>query len=203
MDAEYILYIFREVLIGLMMGYVVYLFMTVVQTAGALMDMQIGFAMSNVIDPMTGVSAPLLGNFKYMLLIMVFLAVNGHHYLLIALMDSYKWMPLSNELFAAIYNGSISEFLTRAVGNAFLLALQVAAPLVIAMFLTDVGLGLLAKTAPQYNVFVIGIPLKLLIGLGLLILLLPGVSAIFERLIDIMFNNLEKLFSIVQQTESK
>ncbi|CAM3142231.1 flagellar biosynthetic protein FliR [Paenibacillus lupini] len=203
MDAEYILYIFREVLIGLMMGYVVYLFMTVVQTAGALMDMQIGFAMSNVIDPMTGVSAPLLGNFKYMLLIMVFLAVNGHHYLLTALMDSYKWMPLSNELFAAIYNGSISEFLTRAVGNAFLLALQVAAPLVIAMFLTDVGLGLLAKTAPQYNVFVIGIPLKLLIGLGLLILLLPGVSAIFERLIDIMFNNLEKLFSVVQQTESK
>jgi flagellar biosynthetic protein FliR len=71
------------------------------------------------------------------------------------------------------------------------------------MFLTDVGLGLLAKTAPQYNVFVIGIPLKLLIGLGLLILLLPGVSAIFERLIDIMFNNLEKLFSVVQQTESK
>ncbi|SFD68559.1 flagellar biosynthetic protein FliR [Paenibacillus catalpae] len=203
MDAGYILYIFREVLIGLLMGYIVYLFMTVVQTAGALMDMQIGFAMSNVIDPMTGVSAPLLGNFKYMLLIMVFLSVNGHHYLLTGLMDSYKWMPLSNELFSAIYNGSITDFLSRAVGNAFLLAMQVAAPLVIAMFLTDVGLGFLAKTAPQYNVFVIGIPLKLLLGLGLLILLLPGVSAIFERLFAIMFDNLEQMFGIIQETESK
>ncbi|MCK9858161.1 flagellar biosynthetic protein FliR [Paenibacillus sp. ATY16] len=202
-DAEYILYIFQEVLIGLLMGYIVYLFMTVVQTAGALMDMQIGFAMSNVIDPMTGVSAPLLGNFKYMLLITVFLAVNGHHYLLTGLMDSYKWMPLSNELFSRIYDGSITDFLSRAVGNAFLLAMQVAAPLVIAMFLTDVGLGFLAKTAPQYNVFVIGIPLKLLLGLGLLILVLPGISAIFERLFAIMFDNLEQLFGIVQQTESK
>lgn len=202
-DAQYVLFIIREVLIGLLMGFMVYLFFTVVQTAGAFMDLQVGFAMANVVDPFTGASAPLLGNFKYMLLIMVFLMMNGHHYLLTALMDSYKWMPLDNELFSRLYDGSITNFLSRALGNTFILALQVAAPLVVAMFLTDVGLGFLAKTAPQYNVFVIGIPLKLLIGLFVLILLMPGLSAVFERLFAIMFDNLEQLFGIIQRTDGQ
>jgi flagellar biosynthetic protein FliR len=198
LNAEYVLAIFREILLGVLLGFVVYLFFSVVNTAGSLMDMQIGFAMANVIDPHTGTSQPLLGNFKYMLMILIFLMMNGHHYLLKGLMDSYQWMPLSNELFARIMSGSISDFLVRVVGNTFLLAMQVSAPLVTAMLLTDAGLGMLAKTAPQYNVFVIGMPLKLIIGLFLLVLLMPGLASIFERLFSIMFESLEQLFGIVQ-----
>lgn len=197
-DAQYVLFIMREILVGVLMGFVVYLFFSVVQTAGSIMDMQIGLAMANVVDPHTGTSQPLLGNFKYMLMIVLFLMMNGHHYLLRGLMDSYEWMPLSNELFARMMSGSISDFLTRALGNTFLLAMQVAAPLVVAMFLADAGLGLLAKTAPQYNVFVIGIPLKLIIGSFLLILLMPGLTTIFDRLFSIMFESLEQLFGIVK-----
>lgn len=197
-DAEYLLIVIREILIGIMLGYIVYLFFSVVQTAGAFMDLQIGFAMANVIDPHTGTSAPLLGNFKYMLMMVIFLMMNGHHYLLTGLMDSYQWMPLSNEMFSKLMSGSITDYLTRLVGNTFLLAIQVSAPLVVAMFLTDVGLGFLAKTAPQFNVFVIGIPLKLIIGMFLLILLMPGLAAIFERLFSIMFESMEQFFGIVQ-----
>lgn len=162
------------------------------------MDLQVGFAMANIVDPHTGTSAPLLGNFKYMLMIVLFLMMNGHHFLLRGLMDSYQWMPLSNELFSRIMSGSITEFLTRTVGNIFLLAIQVAAPLIVAMFLTDVGLGFLTKTAPQFNVFVIGIPLKLIIGLILLMLLMPSLAGIFERLFSIMFDAMGQLLSIVQ-----
>lgn len=197
-DAEYVLILFREILIGVLMGYVVYLFFTVVQTAGAFMDLQVGFAMANIVDPHTGTSAPLLGNFKYMVLIVIFLMMNGHHFLLTGLMDSYQWMPLDNELFSRFLNGSLTDFLTRTVGNTFLLAIQVASPLIVAMFLTDVGLGFLTKTAPQFNVFVIGIPLKLIIGLFLLTLLMPSLAAIFERLFSIMFDSLEQLFGVVQ-----
>lgn len=203
LNADYILLIFREVLMGLLLGFIVYLGFTVVQTAGALMDLQIGFAMANIVDPLTGISSPLLGNFKYMLMIMIFLSMNGHHYLLSGLMDSYNWMPLSNELFSRLYDGSVTDFLTRAVAHTFVLALQVAAPLTIAMFLTDVGLGFLAKTAPQYNVFVIGMPLKLIIGMFVLLLLMPSFSALFERLFAVMFDNLEQLFGIVQQADSQ
>lgn len=197
-NAEYVLIVMREILIGLMMGFVVYLFFSAVQTAGSLMDMQIGLAMANVVDPHTGVSAPLLGNFKYMLMLVVFLMMNGHHYVLTGLMNSYQWMPLDNELFSRMVSGSLTDYLTRVFGNTFLLALQVAAPLVVAMFLTDLGLGFLTKTAPQFNVFVIGVPLKLILGLFLIVLLMPSLAFLFEKLFSIMFDSLEGLFGIVQ-----
>lgn len=197
-DAEYVLVLLREILIGLMMGFVAYLFFSVVQTAGSLMDMQIGLAMANVVDPHTGVSAPLLGNFKYMLMLVVFLMMNGHHYVLTGLMNSYQWMPLDNELFSRMVSGSLTDYLTRVFGNTFLLALQVSAPLVVAMFLTDLGLGFLTKTAPQFNVFVIGIPLKLILGFFLLVLLMPSLAFLFEKLFSIMFDSLEGLLGIVQ-----
>jgi flagellar biosynthesis protein FliR len=197
-NAEYVLIVMREILIGLMMGFVVYLFFSAIQTAGSLMDMQIGLAMANVVDPHTGVSAPLLGNFKYMLMLVVFLMMNGHHYAITGLMNSYQWMPLDNELFSRMVSGSLTDYLIRVFGNTFLLALQVAAPLVVAMFLTDLGLGFLTKTAPQFNVFVIGVPLKLLLGLFLLVLLMPSLAFLFEKLFSIMFDSLEGLFGIVQ-----
>ncbi|QAY68331.1 flagellar biosynthetic protein FliR [Paenibacillus protaetiae] len=197
-DATYVLMIIREILIGLAMGFVVYLFFAVVQAAGGFMDMQIGFAMANVIDPVTGSSAPLLGNFKYMLAMMLFLMMDGHHYLLNALMGSYSWLPLDNEVYAHFADGRISDLLLRLVGNTFLLSLQVAAPIIVAMFLTDVGMAFLAKTAPQFNIFVIGIPLKLLIGLALLMLIMPEIATLFSHLFSIMFDSLEKLFAVMQ-----
>jgi flagellar biosynthesis protein FliR len=199
-DATYILAIIREIFAGLIIGYTSYLFFTVVQTSGALMDMQMGFGIANIVDPITGVSAPILGNLKYMLMILVFMSINGHHYLLMAIMDSYKWLPLDNKLFQVYYGGHVTEFLTRTFADTFLLALQISAPIVVAMFLTDFGLALLARTAPQYNVFVIGIPIKILIGLSMLILLLPGFSALFQIVFDHMFQALEKLFVLLKSS---
>lgn len=199
-DATYILAIIREIFAGLLLGYVAYLFFTIVQTAGSFMDMQIGFGIANIVDPISGVSAPMLGNLKFMLMTLVFLSVNGHHYLLSAIMDSYKWVPLDNQLFQIYYSGNITQFLSRTFADTFLLALQISAPIVVAMFLTDFGLALLARTAPQYNVFVIGIPVKIIVGLALLILLLPGFSTLFQMVFDHMFIALEELFTILQSS---
>nr|WP_123040055.1 flagellar biosynthetic protein FliR [Cohnella candidum]AYQ71994.1 flagellar type III secretion system protein FliR [Cohnella candidum] len=197
-DATYILAVFREVLAGLLIGYVSSLFFAAIQTSGALMDMQMGFGIANIVDPLTGVSAPMLGNLKYMLTILVFLSMNGHHYLLAAIMDSYRWLPLDNGLFGGIADGSVSDFLIRTFADTFMLALQISAPIVVSMLLTDVGLGLLARTAPQYNVFVIGIPVKILVGLALLIVLLPGFGGLFSMLFDDMFRSINKLLSILK-----
>jgi len=196
-DAGYILLIFREVFAGLLLGFVAYLFFTVVQTAGAFIDLQMGFGMANIIDPMTGASSPMMGNFKFMLLILIFLSMNGHHYMLSALMRSYDWIPLDNGLFAGMADGGIAEFLTRAFAQTFILALQMSAPLVVAMFLTDVGLGFLARTAPQYNVFVIGIPIKIVVGFLILIILMPGFTALFGQLFAGMFGATETLLDLI------
>ncbi|GAA0134163.1 flagellar biosynthetic protein FliR [Paenibacillus sp. YSY-4.3] len=198
-DLNYILLVFRELLIGLLMGYVAQLLFTVVQMAGSFIDIQMGFGIVNVIDPMTGASAPVLGNFKYIIATLLFLSMNGHHYLLDAVIRSYNWMPLSNELFQKIYNGNISEFLVRTFSQAFLLSFQLAAPLVAALFVTDVALGFLARTAPQFNIFVIGIPLKIMVGLAMLLLLIPSLIYAFENLFQVLFKSLHNLFGTIGQ----
>jgi flagellar biosynthetic protein FliR len=197
MDASYLLYVIHEVLAGLLLGYLFYLFFAVAQISGAFVDLQMGFGMANIIDPMTGVSAPLTGNFKYYLLIAVFLAINGHHYMLAALMDSYDWLPFAGELYAVIASGSVTELLARTVATTFMIGLQLAAPLMVAMFLTDTGLGFLAKTAPQFNVFVIGLPLKILVGLLVMIATFAGFTAFCSYLMSVLFDHLRQLMAVI------
>lgn len=144
-DLSYVLLIIREILIGLLLGFVAYLLMTAVQTAGTFIDLQIGFGMANVYDPMTGASAPLTGNLKYAFAMLLFLTMNGHHYLLDAIVYSYRWVPLSNVFFLRLADGSIAEFLIQTLGQSFMLAFQMSAPIVVALFLTDVGLGFWPK----------------------------------------------------------
>lgn len=196
-DLTYILLILREVLIGLLLGFIAYLMFMTIQTAGSFIDIQIGFGIANVIDPLTGASAPIIGNFKYMIALLMFLAINGHHHLLNAIVYSYDWIPLNNELFLKMLDGSLADFLVRTFAQSFMLAFQMAAPLVAALFLTDVGLAFLARTAPQYNVFVIGVPLKIFIGLALLALLMPGLAVLFQNLFDIMFESMQNLLGLI------
>ncbi|MNC12746.1 Flagellar biosynthetic protein FliR [compost metagenome] len=168
-----------------------------IQTAGSFIDIQIGFGIANVIDPMTGTSAPVIGNFKYLIATLLFLSMNGHHYLLDAIVYSYKWVPIDNDLLIKMIDGSLSEFLVRSFAQSFMLAFQMSAPLVTALFLTDIGLAFLARTAPQYNVFVIGVPLKIIVGLVLLLLLMPSLALLFQNLFDIMFESMHNLLGLM------
>ncbi|WP_438446908.1 flagellar biosynthetic protein FliR [Gorillibacterium sp. sgz5001074] len=202
LDGLYIIAVIKEILVGLLLGFIGYMFFTVVQVSGSFIDMQIGLSMANIIDPMTGVSSPIIGNLKFMVATLLFLSFNGHHFLLQAIMDSYKWIPLQNEAFVNMYNGAISDFLVRTFTDTFGIAFKMAAPLVAALFLTDLGLGILARTAPQFNIFVIGVPLKLLVGLLLLAMLLPSMLFLFQDLFSALFTAMEKAIAIMagQQT---
>lgn len=196
-DAQYVLSIIREILIGLLLGFTAYLFFTIVQVAGSFVDLQMGFGMANLIDPMTGTQSPVMGNLKFFIATLLFLSINGHHLLISAVIDSYQWVPLSNELFAHIYNGNISDFLLRSFSNMFILAFQMAAPLIAALFLVDVAMGILARTAPQFNLFVIGIPLKLFIGLFVLLIMVPGFLYLFQNVFTALFEAIRELIAII------
>ncbi|WP_379126555.1 flagellar biosynthetic protein FliR [Paenibacillus sp. sgz500958] len=196
-DLSYVLLIFKEVLIGLMLGFVGVLIFTAIQIAGGFIDIQIGFAIANVIDPMTGASSPITGNFKYMIALLMFLGMNGHHYMLDAIIYSYNWIPIDNDLFIRMVSGNLSDFMIRTFSQSFVLAFQISAPLVTALFLTDIGLAFLARTAPQYNVFVIGVPLKIIVGLILLFLLMPSLAVLFQSLFDILFESMHNLLGVM------
>jgi len=196
-DALYFLAVIREVLVGLLLGFLAYMFFTAVQVAGSFTDLQIGFGMANMVDPLTGVSSPLIGNFKFMLAILLFLSFNGHHLLLQGIMGSYQWVPLDHEWFAKIYSGEISQFLLKSFGEMFMLAFQLAAPLVVSLFLADVGLGILARTAPQFNIFVVGFPFKILLGFILLLFLVPSFADLFRGLFARMFESMRELLQLL------
>ncbi|MFC0214352.1 flagellar biosynthetic protein FliR [Paenibacillus chartarius] len=200
MDGLFFLLIIREIMVGILLGFVATLFFNAVQIAGFYMDMQIGFSMANIIDPMTGVSSPLLGNFKFMIAIMLFLTFNGHHYFLQAIMDSYRWIPLDNGLFGQLANGSLSDFLVRTFATVFTIAFQLALPVLAAMLLTDIGLGLLTRVSPQFNIFVIGVPLKIIIGLVVLTILFPGFISLFHDLFMQMFETMKQMLGLIGKT---
>jgi flagellar biosynthesis protein FliR len=197
MDGIYMLSIIREVLAGLALGFVTYMYFNVVQIAGSFIDFQIGFGIANVIDPMTGASSPVIGHFKFIIALLLFLSFDGHHYLLTALMDSYTWVPIDNQFFGHIASGDISTFLVKVFTAMFALAFQMAAPVIVAIFLTDLAMGVLAKTAPQFNIFVIGIPVKLIVGLLILVLILPGLVTLFGTVFESMFQSLSELMKLM------
>ena len=197
-DYTYLLSVIREVLVGLVLGFTAYLFFTAVQVSGSFVDLQMGFGIANVVDPLTGTQSPVIGNFKFIIAILLFLAVNGHHYLLHGLMDSYRWVPISNELFARIYRGDVSNFLLDSFIQMFYLAFQLAAPLIVSLFLADVALGILARTAPQFNIFVVGLPFKIMLGFVVILVMIPGFLFLFQHLFQTLFESMRQLVLILQ-----
>lgn len=172
----YVMLVAGEFFLGLIFGFVSSLFMQAIQMAGHLLDMQVGFGIVNIFDPQLGQQVPLLGNFKYILALLVFLATNGHHVLLSALFASFKIVPITGVVIPA----SLSAFITDLVAATFTIAVKLSLPVLVSILLADVALGILARTMPQMNIFVVGVPAKILIGIFTLAVALPFYIAFLE-----------------------
>jgi flagellar biosynthetic protein FliR len=158
-----------EVFAGLIIGYTAYLLFTGIQMAGQIIDIQIGFGLVNVIDPAGGQQVSILGQFYYLIAMLFFLAVDGHHALIKALGDSFSLLPAGGIGWldqAAKAGPLLAGFFTKL----FVIAFQVAAPSVAVLFLTNLSMGLLSRTIPQMNVFIVGMPLNIIVGLLVTIL---------------------------------
>jgi flagellar biosynthetic protein FliR len=191
LDASYILFIAKEALFGLAFAFVAALMLYAIQIAGGFIDYQTGFAIANVIDPVTGAQTPLLGQFKYVLAMLLFFTVNGHHLLIKGILKSFALFPI-DRLHLPFSGLSFLMFLTEVFSRMFSAAFLMALPVVACLFLTDVALGILARTVPQLNVFVVGLPLKTMFSFLLILFALP---AFFYFLYDF----LKELFFMLEQ----
>ncbi len=158
-----------EIFIGYAIGFVAYVVFAAIQLAGQLMDTQMGFSMVNVLDPQSGTQVPLMGNFNYLLALIVYLTLDGHHYLLQAVAQSYNVIPV---LGANLGKGFI-DIIANLTAYMLVMAVKISAPIVVAILITDVSMGFISRTVPQMNVFIVGLPVKILVGLLALILLMP------------------------------
>jgi flagellar biosynthetic protein FliR len=193
-QAVLMLFILKEFFVGIVLGFTATIWLSAVQVAGNILDMQIGFSMASLFDPNFGTTTQLTGRFKYILAILFLLSTNGHHLLIQGILSSFDWIGLKSTI-PAWSDGRLSLFILDCVKQMFMIGFMMAAPILGAMFLADVAFGILAKTVPQMNIFTVAPPVKILLHFLLYIFLLPG----FFYLVNILFENMfESMSSILK-----
>lgn len=162
----------QELVIGILIGAFCNLVLQGVQISGSFIDLQMGLSMSQTMNPVTGVPVSVIGQFKFMLGIVLFLCMNGHHVMLQAFASSFEVAPgLGMSSLNALGNG-----LVGTVANISLLALQIAAPVAAVGFVVDASLGIVNKAVPQMQAYMVGVPAKTLMGLLALAVTLPTLA---------------------------
>lgn len=163
---ELITYIALEALIGFTIAYAVRLIFAIVQLSGTLIDYQMGFGVVNVIDPQTSSQVSITAQVQNILAILIFLALDAHHYTIQAIVESFFVLNPQK----AVFSSFTMEFVMQLITGTFVTAIKLSAPLTAILFFLSVGLGLVARTVPQMNVFIVGFPLQISVGLAMLAL---------------------------------
>lgn len=178
-----------ELVLGLTMGLMVQFIFAAIQTGGQLIGFQMGFAMVNVVDPMTGSQEAVTAHFLYMVSLLTFLTLNGHLYLLEAVSHSFDVIPPGGLFISAQLVNSVLDFSKQL----FVLAVRIAAPVMAALFLIDLALALVGRAAPQMNVLIVGFPLKISVGFFFLAMIFTLISLYMQDFItdmSAMYHNL-------------
>ncbi len=178
-----------EIVVGFTIGFVAYVVFAAIQLAGQLMDMQMGFGIVNVVDPLSGTQIPLMGNLTQTLALLMYLVIDGHHYLLQALIQSYQIVPVMG----LNLGDSFFDLLMTIAAQMFVIAVKIAAPIIIAVLVADIAMGFVARTVPQMNVFIVGLPLRILVGLITLMLMMPVYLWVFSILFSRFFTYLDQI----------
>ncbi|MFD2870577.1 flagellar biosynthesis protein FliR [Kurthia sp. 3B1D] len=195
-DGNYALLIIKEALVGLTLGLLAYIVMSAVQIAGGFIDFQIGFAIANVIDPQTGTQSPLTGQFFNVIALLLLLSANGHHLLLDAIYYSYEFVPVA-QTWPKLATENTVMFVIQMFAGMFIIAFQLAIPIVATVFLTDLALGIVAKTVPQLNIFVIGFPVKIFVAFVTMVVMFTVMSEVMQQLFKFMFVSMRQYMELI------
>lgn len=181
----YYLLVLKEISIGLFIGFMVSVIFAAFQLSGQYFAVQIGFGINEVLDPLSQISVPLIGQMKNLIALLVFLAMNGHHFLISAIYRSYELVPVFD--IGRESSGRLLEYMTYAFSGMFIVAMKIALPVVGTVFLISVSLGVLAKAAPQMNIMMMGFPFKIMVAFGVLLLSSPLIVRIIHVSLDRTF----------------
>ncbi len=182
----------RELMVGFVIGLGAYLIFVGIQMAGQLIDIQMGFGLVNVVDPITSTQVSVMGQYYYMVATVVFLAVDGHHLLIRGLMQTFDVIPLGQAHFTPALTDKMNELFSQV----FFIAFKVGAPVIGALFITNLALGIIARTVPQMNVFIVGMPLNVMVGLTVVAMSM----SFFVYVLQDMFHGLYRDMAILIQT---
>lgn len=183
---SFLIIVLNQVMIGVLIGFTAYIIFIAIQLAGQIIDLQMGFGIVNVIDPLSNMQVSIIGQFQFVLGILIFLVINGHHYLFKALTDSFYLVPITS---VGITNATIEKMIDIFY-NMFIIAFKIAGPATVALLLTNVTLGFIARTIPQINVFIVGLPLNIMVGIAAVFLSLPVIVNMLSGLFNTMWDDI-------------
>lgn len=195
-DSVYFMLVIKEAMVGLFIGFIAALMMSAIQIAGGFIDFQMGFAIANVIDPQTGAQSPLMGQYLSIIALLVLLTVNGHHLLMDGIFYSYNFIPI-DQLMIPFGNENVAEFVILSFNKMFLIAFQMSLPIVGTLFLVDIALGIVARTVPQLNIFVVGLPIKIGVSFLVLIAVMGALIAVTSDLVSTTLATMRGLMEII------
>lgn len=159
----------QQIVIGAVMGLAMRMVFTMVDVAGELVGLQMGLGFATFFDPLHAAHTPVIAQFLGLLTSLVFLSINGHLMMLSVLGESFRVVPIG----AALPGGEAWMTMAQWGGKIFVSGLMLALPVVVALLITNVALGILTRAAPQLNLFAVGFPAIILVGWVAIALALP------------------------------
>ena len=184
-----LLLIVQQTLIGIAMGLVLRVVFAALDLMGEIISLQMGLSFATFFDPIAGGQTAVVGEFLTLLATLVLLSLNGHLLMLDALARSFEWLPVS----ATLPHRGGWMILVRFGASIFASGLLMALPVVTALLITNIALGVLTRAAPQLNLFAIGFPITLTVGFGVLLLALGHLAPLLQHFYDVGFTTLADL----------
>ena len=188
---EYTLLLLKEFVVGITMGFLSNITLTIINAAGQFIDREIGFSMVSDFDQTMNTEITITAEFYNMLVMLIMLCSNMHYFILSALSDSFQLIPLGK---VTIDTGTLYDTM---IADYFIISVRIALPVMISIMLLNVVLGVLAKTAPQMNMFVIGIQLKIFVGFAVLLVtigFLPNITEFIYKEMQTVVTGVLKAF---------
>lgn len=188
-SAAGLLTLVMQILAGLAIGFAMRLIFTAVEMAGDLAGMQMGLGFASFYDPVNASYTPVIAQFLGIIAALAFLGFNGHLYMLEALASSFQAFPISASLPSAAAFRTLAEWGT----TIFTHALQLSMPLIGALMISNLALGILTRSAPQLNIFAVGFPITLSVGFATLALSLPYLAPMLEHVVSEGLDTMQRI----------
>jgi len=187
--------IFSNVMVGLIIGFAASLTMYTVQFAGELVDTQLGLSTAASFDPSAGGTVNMIRRFKFYLAMMVYLIINGHHSLIISIYRSFQAVPV-DAMF--VPRGALIADFVYMTNDMLLIGVQIASPCMAALYIVQMALGLVARSAPQMNVFMLSFPVNILVGTTVLSAAIPYIAKKLIFMFDANYHQVLKLLLLMK-----
>ena len=192
----YFLTLLNEALIGILMSII----FAAYQVMANFFEIQIGFGVSETVDPISQVNVPVLGQLQSLVAILIFIAINGQNWVIRTLYYSFEVLPVLSAASKSVFTSSFQGVIDRMIyymSSLFSVALSLALPIMLTLFLLSISLGLLAKAAPQMNILMLGFPMQIAVGVIAYYILIPALVSNFMKILETTISDVNHIITFL------